>query len=410
MKTRRAILVIAFCSAIAALAWAAMHLSTDTYQPLKASPAPAVGPSLSVASNQSPPPSSLGTLFGEPSAEEAAAFADDVFITLRDKLPPLPADVAERMSSYRAELLSLPENPKSEAWRVGLLGQLDYLEYAVISGFQTERPEDKFREQLRAFKTGRDPYQLQSDSYVRGYVSPVDGTIAHYAVTLPPGYISTERYPLLISLHHHGWTDWFRPFQGCPAPQVEGAICISPHSRGSADYMWVALDETVAAIEDAIANYPIDPNRVYITGYSMGGTGSWNLAVHSPHLFAAIAPVAGNADFTAWVKRWNWRLESDSPFSFLRKYLRESTCPAAYAENLVNMPVLCYHGEGDTIVPVEHARGMTDRLKQLGYKNVDYRESAGGHFSVSITEIWPWLAGYTRNRFPSKVVCKTATL
>ena len=94
--------------------------------------------------------------------------------------------------------------------------------------------------------------------------------------------------------------------------------------------------------------YSIDPQRIYLTGLSMGGYGTWDLLARKPDLFAAGVPVCGGGD--------------------------EST-----AEKFAKVPVWVFHGDKDTAVPVGRSRTMVEALKKAG-GHPKYTEYAGvGH-------------------------------
>lgn len=103
-------------------------------------------------------------------------------------------------------------------------------------------------------------------------------------------------------------------------------------------------------LDDVIKNNPVDTNRVYLTGLSMGGYGSWDLASRFPERFAAVAPICGGGD-------------------------------DKQAEVLKNVPIYAYHGDKDTAVPVERTRQMIEAIKKAGGQP-KYKELPGvGHNS-----------------------------
>lgn len=94
---------------------------------------------------------------------------------------------------------------------------------------------------------------------------------------------------------------------------------------------------TLALIESAIKKLPVDPKRVYVTGLSMGGYGTWDLAARRPDLFAAVAPVCGGAD-------------------------------EATAEKIKAVPIWAFHGAKDTAVKPARSRNMVAALEKAGGK------------------------------------------
>ena len=122
-------------------------------------------------------------------------------------------------------------------------------------------------------------------------------------------------------------------------------------------------------LDEVIRDYGGDARRVYVTGQSMGGVGTWGLIAAHPDRFAAAVPVCGI---------WN----------------------AADAEKMKSVPVWAFHGADDTTVPVAGSRDMITALKAAGAAP-KYTEYAGvGHSSwplaYATTEMWDWM--FAQNR------------
>ena len=95
------------------------------------------------------------------------------------------------------------------------------------------------------------------------------------------------------------------------------------------------VKELKAVIDSVVAEFGISKDRIVLTGSSMGGYGTWEMAMCYPELFAAIAPVAGGGVV--------WR-----------------------TGKLIKTPVIAYHGEKDTVVPASQSEIMVDFTKQHG--------------------------------------------
>jgi predicted esterase len=138
----------------------------------------------------------------------------------------------------------------------------------------------------------------------------------------------------------------------------------------------------IETLDDALRRYPIDPDRVVLTGHSMGGHGTWHVGLAHSDRFAALAPSAGWASFGSYVpftlRRdvatappplraiWERAMAPDNPLSFLR--------------NARGMPVFVLHGEKDDNVPVFQGRLLAQRAREEGVR-VTYREVPGmGHW------------------------------
>ncbi|MGH7453561.1 MAG: dienelactone hydrolase family protein, partial [bacterium] len=116
--------------------------------------------------------------------------------------------------------------------------------------------------------------------------------------------------------------------------------------------------------DDVISRYPVDTNRVYITGLSMGGIGAWYFAIKCPNRFAALAPVAFRGD--------GW-----------------SPC------GIKHLPVWAFHGAQDQIIPLAKAEELASEFKRCGgsMKFTVYPDR--GHdawtFAYNNSELYTWL-------------------
>jgi dienelactone hydrolase len=165
----------------------------------------------------------------------------------------------------------------------------------------------------------------------------------------------------------------------------------------------------VRAIAEAKRLFSIDEDRVYLTGDSMGGWGTWNIASRHPQLFAAIAPVFGGKDYHS--------VMSEEELGRLRpveRFLQEEQSTWSMAESLLNLPIIVRHGDQDQVVSVEYSRWATRLLQRWGY-DVRYHEYPGrrhealesqGNASMSI----PWFLSHRRDANPSRVRVRSADL
>jgi len=300
-----------------------------------------------------------------------------------------------------------------------LWAQAEYLRWELESPmglFRTRRLSRELRRleaDARAVAAGNDPFPARRGCFLRAYRSEVDGSLQTYSLAVPDDYTPENPFPLIVTLHGHGW---YRPFQGHPQQVVPRFIVVAPQGRGSQDYMLLAEDDVPEVIRDVRRDYNIDPDRIYLEGHSMGGTGTWHIGVHHPDLFAALAPVCGNADGAAWA-HWMPRRRQPYPiperFKALRQHLLAATDPITYAGNLVNTPWLAAHGARDEVVPVENSRNMARRLRELGCPG-EYREFPNiGHWGFPQSfyeERWEWMTSQRRQPSPPRIRYRTASL
>jgi predicted peptidase len=195
-----------------------------------------------------------------------------------------------------------------------------------------------------------------------------------YRLLAPAAPVAGERYPLVVFLHGAGerGRDNDKQLKYLPTWMAEPALrerhpcfLLAPQCREGerwVDVSWAdkkSLPQgppttdmlaAIAAIQAVSSREAVDPARIYLTGLSMGGYGTWDLAARQPERFAAILPICGGGD--------------------------EATAP-----RLAKLPIWCFHGDADTVVPVERSRRMIEAVRAAG-GNPKYSELPGvGHDS-----------------------------
>lgn len=142
-----------------------------------------------------------------------------------------------------------------------------------------------------------------------GIYELIFGEDQRYTLSLPAEYDGRHSVPLILALHYGGTvTPWYG--RGVLEILVEpglrelGAIIVSPDARRGSWTKPEAETDVLALLDYVIANYNIDTEKTLITGYSMGGMGTWYLAARNQDRFAAAIPIAGvpqvNTRTTIW--------------------------------------------------------------------------------------------------------------
>ena len=175
---------------------------------------------------------------------------------------------------------------------------------------------------------------------------------ADYLLFLPAGYnaASEKRWPLILFLHGAGerGSDVRLVAKHGP-PKVDLAttnfpfIVVSPQCP--ANKIW-SNDLLLALLDEVETKYAVDTHRVYLTGLSMGGFGTWSLGLSHPEKFAAIAPCCGGGDF-------------------ITPLLADKT-------KLATLPIWAFHGAKDPVVPIEESERMVNYMKKFGGKEVKF--------------------------------------
>jgi len=207
---------------------------------------------------------------------------------------------------------------------------------------------------------------------------------ADYLLFLPRGYDAQDakRWPLILFLHgagERGTNVWQAAVHG-PTKYIEKHpefpfILVSPICSAGAKWS----DDLLLGILDSVTTkYAVDTNRIYLTGLSMGGFGTWSLATTYPERFAAVAPICGGDAFIgAGLSRADSRKEAA----------------------LKKLPVWAFHGGKDPVVPHEESERMIQLLKKFGNEEAKltiYPDA--GHNSWTVTydnpELYQWFLSH----------------
>jgi predicted peptidase len=221
----------------------------------------------------------------------------------------------------------------------------------------------------------------------------VRGSTYLYSIYVPRSWDSSKRWPVILFLHGSGerGTDGLRSTQiGVAAairanPERVPAIVVFPQAPPDTRWLDEPADVAMAALGATIAEFHGDPDRVYLTGLSMGGYGTYHLALAHPRKFAALFVVCGgllpHATTTA-VQQSPLTRDTADPYAFTAHALR-------------SLPIWICHGDADPVIPVEESRRMAEQLRRDG-ADVRYSEYPGvGHNAwdraYGDAEVWRWL-------------------
>lgn len=167
-----------------------------------------------------------------------------------------------------------------------------------------------------------------------------------YLLYLPSDYEASEKkYPLVLFLHGSGerGSDIELVKRNGPPKLVEDGkefqfILLTPQCPEGTRWNY-QTQSLIALLDEIESKYRVDKNKIYVTGLSMGGQGTWTLALTQPNRFAAIAPVCG------WTDSWE-------------------VCKISH------IPVWVFHGAKDNVVPVTESEQMVNALKQCSAREV----------------------------------------
>lgn len=203
-----------------------------------------------------------------------------------------------------------------------------------------------------------------------------DGRQLKYMQYIPPNADTTKKMPLIILLHGSGEAgdDPYAvlangPWRYAATHPDFPFIILGPQMPRDGEWRPDQLEDWLQQVEKTV---PVDKRRIYLTGLSRGGQGTWDFAMRYPHHFAAIAPISGYSDIN-------------------------QPC------RLKGLPVWAFHGANDTTVPVEWERFMVEAAKACGVKVRYTVYPDTGHDAWTRTyadpALYAWLMDHKRSMF-----------
>jgi poly(3-hydroxybutyrate) depolymerase len=207
------------------------------------------------------------------------------------------------------------------------------------------------------------------------FTSRLDGSVQYFGHLPARGDQGAKA--LVLSLH--GAAVEAINQSGSYAPLSWGHV-VAPTNRRPFGFNWEDWGrlDALEVLDLARQTLDVAPDRIYLTGHSMGGHGSWHLASLYPGLFAAVGPSAG------WISFWSYRPDrGGEPDSPLAELVMRATLPSRTlqtAPNLAGLGVYVLHGIDDQVVSVEEARTMRAHLAPF-HRDLDWHEEPGaGHW------------------------------
>lgn len=235
------------------------------------------------------------------------------------------------------------------------------------------------------------------------------GTFQHYGVYIPTSYTPASRSPATVWLHPRSSGNAHLAASWVPGiirqlGERRGNIIISPSARGSSTW-WTGRghEDFLEAWSDAMESFAIDPDRVYVSGHSMGGFGSYLVGLLYPDRFAAAFPISGPPTPGGW-------LGVGAPFDPQNDADVEAELMFNIVENARNLPYVIYQGTNDELVLAPGVVRMASRFTELGYRNRLYLFPGQDHYSPLLLDEYAAAARYLdrfrRDPNPARVTYK----
>jgi len=198
----------------------------------------------------------------------------------------------------------------------------------------------------------------------------------NYLLYLPEDYKQdTKNYPLMLFLHGAGerGNDLQKVAIHGPAKLIKQGkefpfIIVSPQCP---ENQWWDIESLDLLLKDISNQYRVDKNRIYLTGLSIGGYGTWAMAMEYPRRFAAIAPICGGGT-------------------------------PVIAGKIKHLPTWVFHGAKDEVIPLKNSQEMVDALKDAGgnVKFTIYSEAQHDSWTKTYNnpELYEWFLSHSKNK------------
>ncbi|MEA3311732.1 MAG: prolyl oligopeptidase family serine peptidase [candidate division WOR-3 bacterium] len=260
----------------------------------------------------------------------------------------------------------------------------------------------------------RKPDQSRKETFI----SKIDNSVQYYGIMPPENYDPSKKYPLIFSLHGAGVEAI--GLVGAYT-QKDWAFVVSPTNRRRFGFDWQDWGrlDALEVLGHVRERYPIDENRIHLTGHSMGGHGVWHVGLTHPDLFASASPGAGWTNHELYVP-WTWQKSAiyAEPWQLaVRNHALRTDNQLARVENASNLPIYILQGGADDNVPAFQARLYAKRLAQLGF-SYRYEEvpekphwwSDDGVACVNWPDMMEFMQEQVRDPYPEHVYYRSADL
>lgn len=271
------------------------------------------------------------------------------------------AELTAAATALRTEIDTLVRDLSSDARLLALLPDIEIFHKAVAWSLADDTfysaKEIAFakhlltegRERAAQLRARKLPWLEARGLIVRGYRSKLDGSVQPYGLVVPADLDLAKPTPTMVWLLGRGEKRTELAFiaereAGPPQLTPKGVITLVPYGRFCNATKFAGEVDVMEALAAVRAHYSIDPLRIAVAGFSMGGGSTWHLATHFPGLWCAASPGAGFAETPIFTKANAPGKEVRPAWEQLLWRQYEAT---GISQNLFNVPTLAYAGEID---------------------------------------------------------------
>ena len=241
---------------------------------------------------------------------------------------------------------------------------------------------------------------LPSTHHERTFISRIDGSVQYYSVAPAIRNAASETKAMVLTVHGAGVEarNQARAYKSKDWVDIIAATNRRPYGFNWED--WGRID-ALEVLEQAKQIFKPDLKRIYLTGHSMGGHGTWVLGTTYPDKFAAIAPCASYPDVITYGRRPDEMHNKYPSYSSIERSANSGRI-LSLVQNLKQSGVYIFHGDQDGVVPTEQARAMRKLLGEFHPDFCYYEYPGGEHWFGDISVDWPPIFEYfSRKSIPS---------
>jgi pimeloyl-ACP methyl ester carboxylesterase len=355
----------------------------------------------------------------------STALAADAIPPIRRVLPPegleIPAEVGSRLESRLAATKKRLDDvkddtlkPDAEIFTKAVDLALIHREFYVEKDFaKADWALNEANKRLDLLAKGESPWTKATGTIVEGYRSSIDGSAQPYGLVIPENHDFSKPSPLYVWLHGRGdkSTDIHflqeratRPGQITPP----NAIVVHPFGRHCVGWKHAGEIDVLEVVQSVQRRYKIDPDRVVLIGFSMGGAGAWHLGAHYSSPWVAVSPGAGFVEVARYQK-----IPPDKYPPWYEQKLWGLYDVPDYVRNLFNTSVIAYSGELDkqreaAVIMEEAFKNEGHELTHLIGPGVEHKYESGT--LAELLKRLEVIVAKGNEEFPSEVHLQTRTL
>lgn len=328
------------------------------------------------------------------------------------------AALGEEIERLRGDARAAPLLPDVRIYHNAVRYAVQYGEFFSPGDISRARALlERGRERARQLAAGEAPWLTRPGPSARGYVSAIDGSVQPYGLFVPESFDPRLPRQWRLDTWFHGRGETLSEVNFLAGVERSGGPFVRPHTFVVQPYGRycnanklageVDLFEALAAVQ---ARYPIDPDRIVVRGFSMGGAACWQFAAHYASRWAAAAPGAGFSETPEFLRLF--QQETLQPTWWERKLWQLYDAPA-YAANFHQVPTVAYSGEKDSQKQAADVMEQALRREGLQLTHIIGPDTGHSYHPQSVAEInrrVDALAAAGRDPLPRRVYLATPTL